>query len=233
MILKLRSWPLAKGFFEHLVMARYLKRVRTFSEESGTEGIEGFDYSHNKVINFSYDKRIYWTLGLLAQIPSVNKKSLLCIGPRFTTELYVAESFGFAKNGIKGIDTFSYSKRIDVGDMHKMPFPKIFFHNVLSGWTISYSSNPQLVASEMMRVLRPGGFLMLAVQFVEKEATEVIPGVLSGELRIQYLDQFDELFKPLQRIFGIEGFKPESEETRHTLVVYQKPEEFVQPDFLD
>ena len=105
-----------------------------------------------------------------------------------------------------------------------MPFPKTVFHNILSGWTISYSSHPEIVAGEMMRVLRPGGFLMLAVQFMEKNAAAEVPGVLSGESRIQYVHQFDELFKPFKRIFGIEGFRPGPEETRHTLVVYQKPE---------
>ncbi len=223
-IFKLGSWPRVKGFVEHSVMARFLKRIRTLSDKQGFDGIEGFDYSLNRVIKFTYDERIYWTLGLLAHLPRVNKTSLLCIGPRFTTELHVAESFGFPKNGIRGIDTFSYSKRIEVGDMHKMPFPQAVFHNVLSGWTISYSSNPQKVADEMMRVLRPGGFLMLAVQFTDINAAAEVPGVLSGESRIQHLNQFDELFIPFKRIFGIEGFRPGLEETKHTLVVYQKPE---------
>ena len=215
-----RSFVVLKSFLEHLILVKLLKRVKVSAAEKGLEGLE---YSKKSLDNFGFDERIYWTLGLLANFPSVDKSSLLSIGPRFTSELNVAASLGFKKKGIVGLDTFSYSKRILCGDMHKLPFANESFSNILSGWTLSYSSRPSVVANEMIRVLRPGGLLMAAVQFVDSDETEVIRGVLAGAERVQHLIQFDGLFSPLERVFGIEGLAINDGPSRHTIVVYQKP----------
>lgn len=218
-ILTKRSFVVVKSFVEHVLLVKLLKRVQVSEAEQGLEGLE---YSKNSLENFGFDDRIYWTVGLLANLPSVDKGSLLSIGPRFTSELNVAASLGFNKRGIVGLDTFSYSKRIVPGDMHKMPFANESFSNILSGWTLSYSSRPDVAANEMIRVMRPGGLLMVAVQFVDTGHDEVIPGVLAGSERVQYLSQFDSLFSPLDRIFGVEGVFVNSSASRHTIVIYQK-----------
>ena len=56
----------------------------------------------------------------------------------------------------------SYSDFIDVGDMHAMPYEDNSFDIVMLGWVLGYSSDPRTVASEAMRVCRPGGYIAVS-----------------------------------------------------------------------
>ncbi len=159
---------------------------------------------------------------MLSSIPDVDFNSLLCIGPRFTTELIVAEQKGFKHDGIRGLDTFSYSDRVDTGDMHSLPYGDESFGTILCGWTISYSTNPSRAAHEMNRVLRPGGYLLIAVQYVEPTDEESVPGIFKGSDRIQTLPEFDAMLPDLTRVIGLEGVKQPGGSS-HTITVYKKP----------
>lgn len=127
---------------------------------------------------------------------------------------------GYEKNGIRALDTFSYSPLIDVGDMHNMPYESNKFDGIICGWTISYSTDPKLAASEMTRVLAKGGYIVLSVHKVERSFKETIPGILPPEVRIQTISQFDELFPSLQRVAGFET--DDIKESTHTIVAYKK-----------
>lgn len=184
-------------------------------------GTTALDYSEAAFTNINLDTRIFWTMFLLCAAPDLKKDSLLILGPRFETEILLARAIGFRKEGIVGIDTYTYSPWIQSGDMHDLPFGDNSLSAVICGWTMSYSVEPARAANEMARVLKPGGYVVLAVQKVSPDFVETIPGVLAGKDRIQTLQQFDHLFAGLQRVAG---FEPEVVGTSsHTLVCYRKP----------
>ena len=87
---------------------------------------------------------------------------VLCVGPRMEAELFYFQSFGFDLNRVRGLDLISYSDFVDLGDMHAMPYPDDSFDIVMLGWVLGYSSDPQKVADEVMRVCRPGGYVAIS-----------------------------------------------------------------------
>ncbi|MBN8603065.1 MAG: class I SAM-dependent methyltransferase [Planctomycetes bacterium] len=72
---------------------------------------------------------------------------------------------GFNPKNIRGIDLISYSPWVDSGDMHKLPYGDGEFDAVVCGWTLSYSSHPDLAAMEMMRVVKKGGVVAVGVEY--------------------------------------------------------------------
>ncbi|MDP2076964.1 MAG: methyltransferase domain-containing protein [Sulfuricurvum sp.] len=86
---------------------------------------------------------------------------VLIVGPRTEDDIFWAKSLGL--NAI-GLDLFSYSKLIQLGDIHKSDFDDNEFDAVLLGWMISYSSNPDLVIQECKRILKTNGFLAIGIE---------------------------------------------------------------------
>ena len=137
----------------------------------------------------------------LAVIEEVNKQGkTLSIGCRFETELLYLAAYGFKKSGIRGMDMISYSPWIDIGNMHKMPYADSSFDTVTMGWLISYSETPEVAAREVVRVLKPGGFVAIAVSHY---STEQIKKILEDKSyvahpgnRIQTTDGLLKIFEP-------------------------------------
>ena len=199
----------------------YILNTPLKSYESRDKGTAAVEYSKKYFKRYSPDARIYWPLFLLLSIPDLDKKSLLILGPRYETELLLAKSIGFETDGLRGLDTHSYSPLIDVGDMHSMPYRDSSFSNILCGWTLSYSTEPKRACVEMKRVLAPGGYLIVSMHKVDINFDEKIDGVLRPSERIQTLEQLDSIFEGLERVAG---FEPQIiGQSSHTLAAYQKP----------
>jgi len=64
--------------------------------------------------------------------------------------------------------------RVDVGDMHQLPFAAASFDTVLLVHALNYSGDPALALAEAARVLRPGGKLLATtlVRHAHKRAVE-------------------------------------------------------------
>jgi hypothetical protein len=93
---------------EFLFKRTLFRRFRSFNPEAATAGV---DYSKASLRKFGFDDRVTWTTKMLSSFPDTDKTNLLCIGPRYTTELRIAKTYGFEWHGIRGFDTFSYSKK--------------------------------------------------------------------------------------------------------------------------
>lgn len=91
---------------------------------------------------------------------------VLTVGPRSESEIFSLLAAGFSPNRIRGLDLFSYSEFVDVGDMHDMPYPDNTFDVVILGWVLAYSKDNAQVAREVRRVSSPGAFVAVGCQYL-------------------------------------------------------------------
>jgi SAM-dependent methyltransferase len=89
---------------------------------------------------------------------------VLIIGPRTEDDIYLAKSVGLINT--KGVDLFSYSPYIELGDCHRLPYADAEFDAVVLGWVIAYCGDPALALHEAQRVLKPGGYLAVGWEWV-------------------------------------------------------------------
>jgi hypothetical protein len=134
----------------------YVKRdLKFFKSDFAFEttirhNIKGIKYCNN---------RIELLIRPLSVLELINSSSqALIIGPRNEHDLYCLVGHGFHKNNVRGLDLMSYSPKIDLGDMHAAPYSDNRFDTVIVGWTLSYSKEPKVFASEMIRILKDGAF---------------------------------------------------------------------------
>ncbi len=84
---------------------------------------------------------------------------VLSIGPRSEEEIFCLMACGFKPDNITGVDLLSYSDFIELGDMHELPYEDNAFDIVIAGWVLAYSSDNQKAADEILRVVKPGGYV--------------------------------------------------------------------------
>lgn len=105
---------------------------------------------------------------------SARDLKVLCIGPRVEGEIYNLVGYGFSLSNIRGLDLFSYSPHVDIGDMHSMPYADESFDVVISGWVLGYSDDKKKCADEMIRVCKKGGYIVIGNGFYTLTDEEVI-----------------------------------------------------------
>lgn len=124
---------------------------------------------------------------------------VLSVGPRAEGELLNLAAWGFPWSGITGVDLLSYSPKIDLGDMHALPYERATFDVVVAGFVLSYSDNKARAASEIVRVVRPGGVVAIGSRRMGRSVDEVLAerGYIPGSAdRIESIDDLRELFAP-------------------------------------
>lgn len=119
--------------------------------------------------------------------PNYNKK-LLIVGPRTEDDIIWAKALGF--HSVRGLDLFSYSPWIDVGDMHATNYSDGEFDAIVLAWTLPYTSHPEKMISEMKRILKVGGILGLAWHYEPDEDSFV-----HDKIRQNKLNSKDEIVK--------------------------------------
>jgi hypothetical protein len=92
---------------------------------------------------------------------------VLSIGPRSEIEIFGLWSAGFSKDRVKGLDLFSYSPFIDVGDMHAMPYADGSFDIVILSEVLPYSKDQQAAANEVLRVCRDRAIIAVATSYTD------------------------------------------------------------------
>lgn len=129
----------------------------------------------------------------------IKEMKVLTIGPRVEGEIYNLMGYGFRSKNILGLDLFSYSKYIDVGDMHAMTYADNSFDIVFSGWVLGYSDDKQACADEMIRVCKPGGIIAIGNGYYELTEEEVIQQTgmkIGSDQKVTDLAFIERLFKP-------------------------------------
>jgi SAM-dependent methyltransferase len=99
---------------------------------------------------------------LAAAMRNVSDPKVLIVGPRTEDDLYWARSLGITN--VRGLDLFSYSPWIDIGDIHHTSYADQEFDAVILGWVISYSVKPEVLVSECKRITKPGGYLGFGIE---------------------------------------------------------------------
>lgn len=128
---------------------------------------------------------------------NIRDLKVLSIGPRVEGEIYNLMGYGFKSKNIVGLDLFSYSKYIRVGDMHDMDFPDDSFDVVISGWVLGYSNDMQKCADEMRRVTKTGGIIAIGNAFhpiTREEGAQQIGRLIGSEELIPNLGAVEKLF---------------------------------------
>lgn len=163
--LQVREIRNAVALVRYFVLRVVLRRGKTISDPDRPHlGHETFHYNFAKMRrSVTTVERMHHLVRPVMAIASVatNMPTLktLSIGPRAEGELLLIAGYGFTWQNIHAIDLFSYSPRIDVGDMHDMPYEDSTFDIVFSGWSLAYSDDRPRALREIIRVLKDGGIV--------------------------------------------------------------------------
>lgn len=143
---------------------RMLRPVKSYTKESDAIAEHALVHNRNKIFqNVIKSQRGNILVRALVVIPRVRlnlpHSKVLLIGPRSEAELLGFLAFGFRWKNIRGLDLFSYSPKIDVGDMHELPYENNSFDIVTASRVLGYSEDQPKAAAEMIRVAKPGGVI--------------------------------------------------------------------------
>ena len=122
--------------------------------------------------------------------------SCLIIGPRTEDDILWAWSLGLKNT--RGLDLFSYSPYIDVGDMHHMSYKNDSFDLVILGWVLAYSSSPLSALTECFRVCKPGGYVAIGMDSISDDLYDPdhpmdIPGFTNSFINIPEVEKLVNL----------------------------------------
>lgn len=104
-------------------------------------------------------------LGMDQIMNNIKNVKVLIVGPRTEYEIMWYVSRGFSEENVLGLDLFTYSDKIQIGDMHSMPFENEMFDVVVFSWVLGYSKNQQKAVDEAVRVLKSGGLIGIGEQW--------------------------------------------------------------------
>ena len=177
---------------------RFLLMVRGVREIDDHESISN-TVSHNLKSVHSYNTRNERLLFSCMCIEDLTDAKCLIIGSRTEEEIFLFQGLGI--RDVSAVDIMSYSPRIELGDMHTLPYEDSSFDFVFCAYTLSYSNNPRQAAKEMIRVTRNGGAIAIAIEYVPWDRREEIQSALLGytlmpEEKLETVDDILSMFSP-------------------------------------
>jgi len=177
----------------------YVRVRRTLRRYEGTSGVNatGRDHNEKSLLHGKPSDRILRLIYPMAAIDRLNEKSkVLAIGVRYETDLLYLMAYGFPN--CRGLDLFSYSPWVDLGDMHEMSYEADSFDAVMLGWTLAYSDDQKKAAREIVRVTRNGGIVAISNSYYPEERLKELAGAgepIGGFDRRQTVASILELFE--------------------------------------
>ena len=147
----MRSYILARTFSTHIVQNQSLVNY-LFHQIGGTIGL----IKKDAWFRYRFFGEYLQKHSLLGEI-----QSMLCVGCRNAYEIDYFTSLGVSK--VVGIDLVSVDSRIFRMDMHDMNFPDSHFDAVYAGDSFEHTYDADLLAREFVRVVVPGGLIIMSV----------------------------------------------------------------------
>lgn len=184
----------------------FMKVRRNFRAFEDNFGVAARDYSFQSMFKGRPSERILRLIMPLSVIEDMNEDSkVLSVGCRFEADLLYLAAYGFKPENVRGLDLFSYSPWVDIGNMHSMPYADNSWDALILGWVMSYSTEPAQAAREVARVVRPSGLVAIGVTFYPDRLLSKFKaeGVDFGiENRIQTTEEMLALFgDQVDRVF--------------------------------
>jgi len=214
-------YGVARARFEWFVRAR--RRLRTL--ENGDQ-VAVSTVRHN--LSGLRDLAVARSLYLVRPLSVVEELSpdadVLVIGPRTEGELLALLAHGFQRSHLVAVDLITYSPWVDLGDMHDLTYPDGAFDAVVAGWVLAYSNDKARAAGEILRVVRPGGYVAIGVEWSPRSNEEIIAefGYLPGsEERLESVDAILRLFGDRVDAVVAQQDAPGQEGVRSLVVVFR------------
>ncbi len=190
---RLRYWFVRT---RHFLLKKHLRFDSLKSDKIGEQTI-----SHN-LSAFNFPRAVFGCGGRMGLLiyPIIayftkdrDRKKILVVGCRTEDDIYWLRAYRFKDT--YGLDLFSYSDNIIVGDIHRTEFADKTYDVVLLGWMISYSKDPVGVVKECQRILKPGGLLGIGIQHNPLQDREGL-----GAVRVNNLNSTDDLKKLISSV---------------------------------
>ena len=177
-------------------ISRSIKKLegnRDFIGKEIEKGKDSLEYNFEKIkksilIHDRMLNLIRPTLSIESVLREKQFQKILSIGPRSESELLLLAAHGFSWRNISALDLFSYTPKITLGDMHKIPFNDNTFDIIFSGWVLGYSDNFKLAMQEKVRVLKNNGIIAFGHGYK-----------LEGQKEKRIPNEIDEIIKPIKK----------------------------------
>ena len=168
------------GFHRHL-----MRNFRSWNQEGAHLGKDTLKHNSKNVFHSIFKhERVHHIVRPLLAIEDINHRlpslKVLSVGPRSEAELLLYAAYGFTWKNLRGLDLVSYSPMIDVGDMHDMPYEDNSFDVIFVGWVLSYSEDRGRALKEMVRVLKPQGYIAFGNGYDSSSKNGVVQGNYVG-----------------------------------------------------
>ncbi len=152
----------------------------------------------NQFFMVRFDRLIY---SMMANERFNLDSKILIIGPRSESDILKLNAFGY-KN-IEAIDLISYSKKITIMDAHNMEYEANTFDSIFCGWVLPYSSNPQKIANNILKVIKNGGLVSVGIEYSPKEPINTlrkIKNLFKGNIEKIFFE-YDADFKNQSKLY--------------------------------
>ena len=177
-------------------ISRSIKKLegnRDFIGKEIEKGKDSLEYNFEKIkksilIHDRMLNLIRPTLSIESVLREKQFQKILSIGPRSESELLLLAAHGFLWRNISALDLFSYTPKITLGVMHKIPFNDNTFDIIFSGWVLGYSDNFKLAMQEKVRVLKNNGIIAFGHGYK-----------LEGQKEKRIPNEIDEIIKPIKK----------------------------------
>jgi SAM-dependent methyltransferase len=138
------------------------------------EGVDGHQHNLTALKLARPSDRILWLIQPLTAIDKMMKPDVkvLAIGVRLETDLLYLVAYGFRPQNVRGMDLLSYSPWVDLGNMHQMPYANDSWDAIMLGWVLTYSTEPQKAADELVRVVKNGGVIAIGLTYYPEHVLE-------------------------------------------------------------
>jgi SAM-dependent methyltransferase len=162
-------------------------------------GSEDVTVDHNLKSLRSFTTRNEKLLLASMCVEDIEQARTLVIGGRTEEEIFMFRGYGF--RDVTAVDLISYSPLIVEADMHDLPFADDSFDFIFCAYTLVYSKKPSRAAKEFVRVLRDGGTVAVAVEYIPWDRRAEIEQALVGytiipEDKLETVDDVLAVFAP-------------------------------------
>lgn len=146
---------------------------------------------------------------------------ILSVGPRNEGELYLLRSLGFSWKNIYAIDLLSYSRKIELGDIHKTNYKDETFDIIVCGWVLSYSNDYEKILDEMLRISKKKGIISIGFTYIPEKIDEQRE---YDDRKKNILDSTDQILSRYKNkisnvYFEFDAMKFDKSQKRHSILI--------------